>query len=209
MTHFLRAYARTVGSQQTIAGFVDDLSSSGTFTFSEKSAYSYHKSLRRLFVIEDMPAWNVNLRSKTAIRTSDTRYFSDPSIAVASLGLGPEDLIADMRTFGFIFENLCIRDLRVYSAAQDGRVFHYRDKSGLECDAVVYLPNGKFGLIEIKLGGKDAIEHGASTVKKLASKINEKIMGEPFFMMVLTGVSSYAYRRDDGVFVVPISMLGP
>lgn len=209
MALFLRAYARTVGSQQSIADLCKDLSFSGTFSFSEKSAYSYHKSLRDIFAIEDMPAWNANLRSKTAIRTSDTRYFSDPSIAAGSLGVGTDDLIKDIRTFGFIFENLCMRDLRVYCGVNGGKVFHYRDKSGLECDAVIHLPNGKFGLVEIKLGGKEAIEHGAKTLIKLAGKIDGNIMGEPSFMMVLIGVGAYAYRREDGVFVVPISMLGP
>ena len=209
MALFLRAYARTVGSQQSIADLWKDLSFSGSFSFSEKSAYTYHKSLRGIFAIEDMPAWNANLRSKTAIRTSETRYFSDPSIVAASLGLGPDDLINDIRTFGFIFENLCMRDLRVYCGSNGGRVFHYRDKSGLECDAVIHLPNGRFGLVEIKLGGKDAIEHGAMTLNKLSCKIDENIMGKPSFLMVLVGVGSYAYRREDGVFVVPISMMGP
>lgn len=209
MALFLRAYARTVGSQQSIADLWKDLSFSGSFSFSEKSAYTYHKSLRSIFAIEDMPAWNANLRSKTAIRTSETRYFSDPSIVAASLGLGPDDLINDIRTFGFIFENLCMRDLRVYCGSNGGRVFHYRDKSGLECDAVIHLPNGRFGLVEIKLGGKEAIEHGAMTLNKLACKIDENIMGKPSFLMVLVGVGSYAYRREDGVFVVPISMMGP
>ena len=209
MALFLRAYARTVGSQRSIADLWKDLSFSGSFPFSEKSAYTYHKSLRSIFAIEDMPAWNANLRSKTAIRTSDTRYFSDPSIAAAGLGLSPADLINDIRTFGFIFENLCMRDLRVYCGVIGGKVFHYRDKSGLECDAVIHLPNGKYGLVEIKLGGKDSIEHGAFTLNNLACKIDENIMGKPSFLMVLVGVGSYAYKREDGVFVVPISMLGP
>lgn len=209
MALFLRAYARTVGSQQSIADLWKDLSFSGSFSFSMKSAYTYQKSLRSIFAIEDMPAWNVNLRSKTAIRTSDTRYFSDPSIAAASLGFGPADLIKDIRTFGFIFENLCMRDLRVYCGAIGGKVFHYRDKSGLECDAVIHLPNGRFGLVEIKLGGKESIDYGAMTLNKLACKIDENIMGKPSFLMVLAGVGSYAYQREDGVFVVPISMLGP
>ena len=209
MTSFLRSYARMTGSQNSISEILSDLSSSGSFLFSEKTAYSYHKTLRSIFAVEDMPAWNANLRSKTAIRTSNTRYFSDPSIATASLGLGPGDLISDLRTFGFIFENLCMRDLRVYCQNIDGKVFHYRDKTNLECDAVLHLANGKYGLVEIKLGGKDAIEHGALTLKKLISKIDEEKMGRPSFLMVLTGVGSYAYRRNDGVFVVPISLLGP
>ena len=209
MALFLRSYARTVGSQQAVTDMVKDLSSSGSFSFSDKTAYAYHKALRDIFAIEDMRAWNVNLRSKTAIRTSDTRYFSDPSIAAASLGLGPGDLLNDLRTFGFIFENLAIRDLRVYAGALDGMVFHYRDKTDLECDAVLHLPNGRYGLVEVKLGGKDAIEHGASTLLRLSSRIDDEKMGKPAFLMVLTGVGSYAYRRDDGVIVSPISLLGP
>ena len=162
-----------------------------------------------MFAIEEMPAWNVNLRSKTAIRTSPTRYFSDPSIASASLGLGPGDLINDLKTFGFIFENLCIRDLRVYAEVIDGKVFHYRDKTNLECDAVIHLANGKYGLVEIKLGGQENIDKGANSLLKLASRIDEDKMGSPSFMMVLTGIGSYAYRREDGVVVTPISLLGP
>ena len=156
-----------------------------------------------------MAAWNPNLRSKTALRTSPTRYFTDPSLAAASLGAGPDDLLADMNIFGFVFENLCIRDLRVYSQPLDGDVFHYRDKNNLECDAVVHLRNGKYGLIEVKIGGQTAIEHGAETLKKLAQKIDTEKMPAPSFMMVLTGVSPVAYQRPDGVIVVPVGCLCP
>ena len=209
MTYFLRSLSRSVGTSMSISEIVEDVSSSGTFSFSEKTAYSYYAILEKIFVLEDMHAWNTNLRSKTAIRTSDTRYFSDPSIMTASLGLGPGDLIRDLKTFRFVFENLAARDLRVYSSPLDGSVFHYRDKSNLECDAVIHLSNGKYGLVEIKLGGKDAIEHGATSLKKLERKIDDEKMGRPAFMMVLTGVGSYAYQREDGVLVVPISLLGP
>ena len=209
MSIFLRSYAHTIGSQQSIPGMLGDLTSYNAFSFSEKTAYSYHKTLTNIFAIEEMPAWNVNLRSKTAIRTSPTRYFSDPSIASASLGLGPGDLINDLKTFGFIFENLCIRDLRVYAEVIDGKVFHYRDKTNLECDAVIHLANGKYGLVEIKLGGQENIDKGANSLLKLASRIDEDKMGSPSFMMVLTGIGSYAYRRGDGVVVTPISLLGP
>ena len=156
-----------------------------------------------------MDAWNPNLRSKTAVRTSPTRYFTDPSLAAASLGAGPDDLIADMKTFGFILENLCIRDLRVYAQPLDGDVLHYRDKNNLECDAVVHLRNGRYGLIEIKMGGQSAIEHGAETLKKLAQKIDTERMATPSFLMVLTGVSPIAYQRADGVLVVPVGCLCP
>ena len=209
MSILLRSYARTIGSQQSIPRMLGDLTSYNAFSFSEKTAYSYHKTLTNIFAIEEMPAWNVNLRSKTAIRTSPTRYFSDPSIASASLGLGPGDLINDLKTFGFIFENLCIRDLRVYAEVIDGKVFHYRDKTNLECDAVIHLANGKYGLVEIELGGQENIDKGANSLLKLASRIDEDKMGSPSFMMVLTGIGSYAYRREDGVVVTPISLLGP
>lgn len=169
---------------------------------------AYTKALQSIFVIEDSLAWNPNLRSKTAIRTSNTRYFSDPSIAIAALGLGPDDLINDLNTFGLMLETLCIRDLRVYSQPIGGTVYHYRDKNGLECDAVVHLKNGKYGLIEIKLGGDHLIEEGAVNLKKLADKIDTGKMNAPSFLMVLTGVGQYAYRRpQDGVLVVPIGCL--
>ena len=154
-----------------------------------------------------MTAWNPNLRSKTAIRTSNTRYYSDPSIAAAALGIGPNDLINDLNTFGLLFETLCVRDLRVYANALDGNVYHYRDKSGLECDAVIHLRNGKYGLIEIKLGGEKLIEEGIKNLKLLEGKIDTEKMNKPSFLMVLTGVGDYAYRRKDGVYVVPIGSL--
>lgn len=156
-----------------------------------------------------MPAWNPSLRSKTAIRTSDTRYFVDPSVAVAALRLGPQDLINDLETCGLLFETLAVRDLRVYADALDGSVYHYRDRSGLECDAVVHLENGKYGLVEIKLGGEDAISSGAKTLKTLSDKIDTTRMSAPSFLMVLVGVGKYAYRREDGVYVVPIGALRP
>jgi len=154
-----------------------------------------------------MSAWNPNLRSKTAVRTSDTRYYIDPSIAVAALGLGPNDLLGDLETFGLLFETMCIRDLRVYADALGGNVYHYRDKTGLECDAVIYLRNGSYGLIEIKLGGDNAIRHGADTLKALEKKIDTDRMKAPAFLMVLTAVGDYAYRREDGIYVVPVGCL--
>lgn len=158
-------------------------------------------------MIEDIEAWNPNLRSKTAIRTSDTRYFTDPSIATAALGIGPNDLIADLNTFGLIFETLCMRDLRVYAEALNGNVYHYRDKDGLECDAVVHLRDGRYGLIEIKLGGDKLISEGAATLSRLARKIDTSRMKQPSFLMVLTATGDYAYSREDGVMVVPIGCL--
>lgn len=202
----MRSLARNQGTQIPVTTIVDDLTSNGII--SAQTVTSYINALKRIFVIEDSLAWNPNLRSKTAIRTSDTRYFADPSIATAALGLGPEDLINDLITFGLILETLCIRDLRVYSEPIGGSVYHYRDKNGLECDAVIHLKNGKYGLVEIKLGGDRLIEEGAANLKKLTDKIDTRKMNSPSFLMVLTGVGQYAYRRpQDGVLVVPIGSL--
>lgn len=206
LRQFLRSYARLVGSQAGVPQIQKDISANTEV--SDKTVYEYLRVLKGIFVIEDAPAWNPNLRSKTAIRSADTRYFVDPSIGAASLGLGPEDLLADLNTFGFIFENLCIRDLRIYAEALDGSVFHYRDSNNLECDAVIHLRNGKYGLIEIKLGGDKLIEEGVATLKKLESKLDIDRMNKPSFLMVLTGVGNYAFRRPDGVYVVPIGALG-
>ncbi len=203
----LRSYARHQGAQVSFNEIYNDIKNNDTDTLNVETISSYVTALRKIFVVEDMPAWNPNLRSKTAIRTSDTRYFVDPSIATAALGLGPKDLINDLNTFGLMFETLCVRDLRVFADALDGHIYHYRDKNGLECDAVLHLRNGAFGLIEIKLGGETAIEEAATTLKKLAKKIDTTRMKEPSFMMVLTAVGQFAYRRTDGVFVVPIGCL--
>ena len=203
----LRSYARHVGSQTSYEAIRQDMLSNDIGTFDEKTLYSYVDALTKIFVIEDSPAWNPNLRSKVAIRTTDTRYFVDPSIAAASLGVGPKDLINDLNTMGFLFENLAIRDLRVYADSLFGNVYHYRDSSNLECDAVVHLRNGSYGLIEIKLGGDTHIETGAKTLLNLASKIDHEKMKEPSFLMVLCGIAPFAYKRKDGVLVVPISCL--
>lgn len=204
----MRSYARHQGAQATAGTILEDIRTNEADTLSENTIYNYIKTLKKIFVIEDAVAWNPNLRSKTAIRTSDTRYFSDPSIATAALGLGPKDLINDLNTFGLFFETLCVRDLRIYADAIGGTVYHYRDKSNLECDAVVHLRNGSYGLVEIKLGGKDLIEEGAKTLKALAEKIDTTKMKQPSFMMVLTGIGDYAYKRPkDGVLVVPVGCL--
>ena len=203
----LRSYARNQGSQATIGTIIADMSTNDENEISVKTAGSYLDALRKIFVIEDSEAWNPNLRSKTAIRTANTRYFTDPSIGTAVLGLGPKDLINDLNTMGLFFETLCVRDLRVFADALDGRVYHYRDKSGLECDAVIHLRNGKYGLVEVKLGGDKLINEGAENLITLASKINTEKMNDPSFMMVLTGTGNYAYRRKDGVYVVPIGCL--
>ena len=206
----MRSYARNQGTQATVGTILADIKSNGDERMSDSTVYSYIKALKEIFVIEDSIAWNPNLRSKTAIRTSDTRYFIDPSIATAALGMGPKDLINDMETFGFIFETLAIRDLRVYADALDGKVYHYRDKNNLECDAVIHLRNGSYGLVEVKIGGAELIKEGAESLKTLSSKIDSTRMKTPSFMMVLTGIGKFAYKRpEDGVLVVPIGCLKP
>ena len=206
----MRSYARNQGTQATVGTILADIKSNGDERMSDSTVYSYIKALKEIFVIEDSIAWNPNLRSKTAIRTSDTRYFIDPSIATAALGMGPKDLINDMATFGFIFETLAIRDLRVYADALDGKVYHYRDKNNLECDVVIHLRNGSYGLVEVKIGGTEPIREGAESLKTLSSKIDSTRMKTPSFMMVLTGIGKFAYKRpEDGVLVVPIGCLKP
>ena len=203
----LKSYARNVATQASLETIRSDIISNDVETFDKEALYGYLNALKRIFVIEDSPAWNPNLRSKTAIRTSDTRYFVDPSIAVAALGLGPTDLVNNLELMSLIFENLCVRDLRIYADALDGSVYHYRDKTGLECDAVIHLRNGSYGLVEVKLGGDQSINEGAESLLKLTSKIDTGKMKKPAFLMVLCGVAPFAYKREDGVFVVPITCL--
>lgn len=209
MLRIIRSLARNQGEQIPYTTIRADVINNEKVQLSDDTVESYVKVLKKIFLEEDMRAWNPNLRSKTAIRTTDTRYFVDSSIATAALGLGPKDLINDLIDFGFYFETLAVRDLRVYADALDGEVFHYRDKNGLECDAVLHRRNGSYGLIEIKIGGADNIEKGAKTLKDLASKIDTTKMKAPSFMMVVTGIGQYAYRRPDGVCVVPIGCLKP
>ncbi len=203
----MRSYARNQGSQATNALICEDIAFNDSENLDSDTVYSYINALKKIFVIEEMEAWNPNLRSKTAIRTANTRYFVDPSIAVAALGLGPQDLIADLNTFGLFFETLCVRDLRVFADSLNGSVYHFRDKTELECDAVIHLRNSSYGLIEIKLGGDRLIEEGAQNLKKLKDKIDTTKMKAPSFLMVLIGVGDFAYRRPDGVYVVPIGCL--
>ena len=204
----MRSYSRHQGASVSYGAICNDMKSNDNSKLSDETVAAYIKALKRIFVIEDLPAWNPNLRSKSAIRTADTRYFSDPSVATAALGIGPGDLINDLETFGLVFETLCVRDLRIFAEAIGGSVYHYRDSNGLECDAVIHLRNGHYGLVEIKLGGDRLIEEGAKNLLKLANIIDTTRMPEPSFMMVLIGVGKYAYRRKDGVYVVPIGCLG-
>ena len=203
----MRSYARHQGTQASAQVICNDVMANDNSGFDVDTVYSYINALKKIFVVEDMPAWNPNLRSKTAIRTSDTRYYVDPSIATAALGLGPDDLINDLNTFGLLFETMCIRDLRVFADALKGSVSHYRDSRGLECDAVLHLRNGSYGLIEIKLGGERLIEEGVKTLNDLESEIDTGKMPSPAFKMVLIGVGDFAYRRPDGIYVVPIGCL--
>ena len=204
----LRSYARNQGSSVSLNLLANDIKNNDNVSITYETISDYIDALKKLFVIEDMPAWNPNLRSKAAIQTSDTRYFVDPSIAANALSIGPSDLMNDLRTFGLFFESMAVRDLRVYADALQGNIFHFRNSAGLECDAVLHRRNGTYGLIEIKIGGANLIDQGADTLLSLASKIDSDKMQTPSFLMVLTAVGDYAYRRpQDGVYVVPIGCL--
>ena len=205
----MRSLARHQGTQVAIVGIKNDMAANDADSLDEDTVSSYIDALKKIFVIEDMEAWNPNLRSKAAIRTSDTRYFVDPSIATAALGVGPMDLSNDLNTMGLFFETLAVRDLRVYADTLNGNVYHYRDSNGLECDSVIHLRNGQYALVEIKLGGKKLVDEGAASLNKLASSIDTAKMQVPSFKMVLTAVGGMAYKREDDVYVVPIGCLMP
>ena len=206
----LRSYARNQGSSVSLNLLANDIKNNDNVSITYETVSDYIDALKKLFVIEDMPAWNPNLRSKSAIQTSDTRYFVDPSIAVSALSIGPSDLINDLQTFGLFFESMAVRDLRVYADALQGNIFHFRNAAGLECDAILHRRNGTYGLIEIKLGGANLIEKGAKTLLNLANKIDKDKMLMPSFLMVLTAIGDYSYQRpNDGVWVVPIGCLKP
>ena len=203
----MRSLARNQGQQIANTAIAADIAVNDESTINQETVASYISALKKIFVVEDMPAWNPNLRSKSALRTSDTRYFVDASIAAAALGIGPNDLINDLNTMGFLFETMCVRDLRVYAEALGGSVYHFRNKAGLECDAVVHLRNGSYGLIEIKLGGEKLIREGVETLTSLTESIDTSKMKEPAFRMILTAADQYAYRREDGIFIVPVGCL--
>ena len=203
----MRSLARNQGQQIANTAIAADIAANNESTINQETVAGYISALKKIFVVEDMPAWNPNLRSKSAIRTSDTRYFVDASIAAAALGIGPNDLINDLNTMGFLFETMCVRDLRVYAEALGGSVYHFRNKAGLECDAVVHLRNGSYGLIEIKLGGEKLIREGVETLTSLTESIDTSKMKEPAFRMILTAADQYAYRREDGICIVPVGCL--
>ena len=209
MRYIMRSYARHQGAQCPVSMIRADVSASDNQSVSDDTIASYLDVLNRLFVIEDMPAWNPNLRSKAAIRTSPTRYYIDPSIATAALGISPQDLINDLNTFGFMFETMAVRDIRTYSDVLKANVFHFRDSNGLECDMVIHRRDGSYGLCEVKLGGPHNIETAAGSLKAVAANIDTSKMKEPTFLMVLTAIGPYAYRRKDVVYVVPIGCLKP
>lgn len=202
--NLLRSLARNISTMANNKTIEKDLEASDT-SLSDKTILSYLNALRRIFVVEDLLAWSPSLRSKTAIRTSSKRQFVDPSIAAAVMRINPDALLNDFETFGFLFESLCTRDMRIYAQINDGDVFHYRDKSGLEADLIIRLRDGRWAAIEVKLGNKQ-IDRAAENLLKLKSKIYTEKMGEPAFLMVLTG-GQYAYKRDDGVLVVPIGCM--
>lgn len=203
----LRSYARNISQQVSYATIRKDMLANDASTLDEDTVADYIKALKKLFVIEDLAAWNPNLRSKAAIRTSNTRHFVDPSIGTAALGLGPKDLTNDLDTFGLFFEDMVARDLRVYAEALDGQLYHYRDSNGLECDAVLHRRNGSYALLEVKLGGEKPINDSAANMIELAGNIDTDRMPLPSFMAVIIGVGKYAYRRQDGVYVIPIGCL--
>lgn len=203
----LRSYARMIGSQSTLTNIRADMKTVDEQELDINTVRSYIETLKKIFVVEELSGWNPNIRSKNAIRTSPTRYFVDPSIAVAALNLGPGNLANDLNTLGFFFENMCIRDLRVYADGLNGSLYKYRDKYGLECDAVLTLRNGQYALIEIKLGGTKAVEEGAEALNKLEKLITEKGYNPPTFKMIITGNNPYGYRRKDGIYQIPIGCL--
>ena len=206
----LRSYARYQGQQVSFENIRKDTGAGDGLAVGIDTIYDYVNAFRKLFVIEDSPSWNPNLRSKAAIRTSDTRYFVDSSLAAQALGIGPDDLIQDLNTFGFLFETLCIRDLRVYAQATSRNVSHYRDSNGLECDAVIHSQDGQYGLVQIKLGSDDeTLEQATEKLNDLAAIIDDTVMNKPAFLLILAGNTPYAYRREDGIYVVPIGCLGP
>ena len=205
----LRSYARNISTEAAVSTIISDIRQSNERTMDAKTYDDYMEALKDLYIIEDMEAWNPNIRSKTSIRSTPTRHFVDTSIACRSLGVSPKDLINDLESFGLFFEDFAVRDLSVYAGSMGGVVKHYRDNAGLECDAVVHLEDGRWGGIEIKLGGDDLINEGADSLKKLRDKIVEKSDEKaPSFLLVLTAVGG-AYKREDGVFVAPINLLRP
>ena len=199
-----RSLARNIATEASISTITHDIKLDGG-TLADETIRDYLTALRKIFIVEDLLAWSPKLRSKSVLRSTPRHHFVDPSIGIASLRISPQDLLDDLNTFGYFFESLCIRDLRIYSQYLDGDVFYYRDNSGLECDAIIHLRNGKWGAVEIKLG-EGMIDDAARNLIKLKNKVDLNEMKSPSFLMVLTG-TKYSYRREDGVIVVPLGCL--
>lgn len=205
----VRSYARHISTEASISTIIADVRQSNERTMDPKTFDDYMEALKDLYILEDLPAWNPNIRSKTSIRSTPTRHFIDTSIACRSLGVSPKDLVNDLESFGLFFEDFAVRDLSIYANTIGGTVSHYRDNTGLECDAIIHLEDGRWGAIEIKLGGEELIEQGAKSLKTLRDKIiNKSEEKGPSFLMVLTAVGG-AYQRNDGVYVAPITLLKP
>lgn len=203
----LRSYARNISTEANLRTIIDDVRQSNERTMDLKTFNEYMEALNDLYILEDIPAWNPSIRSKTSIRSTPTRHFVDTSLACAALNIYPEDLLNDYESFGLFFEDLAVRDLSIYSSVLGGEVKHYRDNAGLECDAVIHLPDGRWGAVEIKLGGEEGIRHGIRTLNTLKRKIEGKSdEPSPSFMMILTAVGP-SYRREDGIYIVPIGKL--
>lgn len=203
----IRSYARNISTEASLRSIINDVKQSNERTMDEKTFNEYLEALKDLYIIEDMEAWNPNIRSKTSIVSTPTRHFVDTSIACQSLSISPNDLLNDIKSFGLFFEDFAVRDLRVYASVLDGDIRHYRDNAGLECDAIIHLNNGKWGAIEIKLGGNELIDYGAKRLNTLKNKLFEKSNTQaPSFMMILTAYGP-CYKRNDGIYVVPINML--
>ena len=206
-TLILKSCARNITRSAKLSTIKKDILSLEKKRLCDETIASYTKAMKNLFILEDSKAFEPILRTRATVRTSDTRYFLDPSIACAALGIVPLDLENDLNTFGLLFENLVVRDLRIYADAIDGKVYHYRDNLDLECDAVVHLRNGKYGLIEVKLGGEKLISEGIKSLNKLEEKLDTTKMKAPAFKMVITGVGKFAYKNKDGILIVPIGCL--
>ena len=204
----VRSYARNISTHASRSRIARDMGNDGGKPFDDETLVSYLTMLENLFIIEEVPAWNPNVRSAVAVQSAYTRHFSDPSIAVAALGLAPDSLLSDLNTFGLLFESLCVRDLRTYAERMKGNLFHYRDNSGLEADAVIVLRDGRWAAIEVKLAGEDRIEEGVEHLIRIRNRIDTEKMKEPSFLMIVTA-KRHAYLRKDGVYEVPLSMLAP
>lgn len=204
----LKSYARNISSEANNTTLISDVKANGRATFDVATFEKYQAALKDLFIVYDMDAWNPNLRSKVAIRSLPVRHFYDTSLACMALGISEDDLLKDPNTMGLFFEDLACRDISVYSLSKEGTLSHYRDSNGLECDIVLHLNDGRWGAIEVKLGGEDSILEGAETLEKFNEKIDTNKEKKPSFLMVLTAKGP-AYKTKEGIYVVPINLLKP